>query len=307
MNTIERAYALAISLGIKTKSNTLRGILRAIKKNGHSEHNKANQVSVRNIKCKRISLSELCVPFQQRTYRVRRIDEYAHVAAALSAALGRDVIDRIGAVPNCYRGDAGESAASAARYGDAVRLEYGRYTMPHASHGHGGRNVVVNPHGVFVRRSEIIQACRLPTGWRWHSDNMGPYIRGHGVEDFHPEPRDIVLGLLTHDWSAAISKALANQEKRRQAIRTYLDERKGQRRERLLARISDKVIVTQSDAREMGACQQGINVWLASIGHRDAQEMPASKVFRHAIITGERFAIAAAIHAARRSIEKTQQ
>lgn len=76
------------------------------------------------------------------------------------------------------------------------------------------------------------------------------------------------------------------------------------RRLRLLARISNTVMVTRADAAATGACAAGIAAWCARVGAGDS--MTARDVVRLATETGERRAILAAIFACQRASMKPQ-
>lgn len=79
------------------------------------------------------------------------------------------------------------------------------------------------------------------------------------------------------------------------------ETKKESRRLRLLARISTAVLVTRADGRAIGACQAGIDGWCSRM-NITTDALPARDVVRLATQSGERQALAAALHACRKAL-----
>lgn len=201
---IDRATALAAAKGIKTQARTLKGVLAAIRKASAKPAKPATQARQRKL----IGINALLAGFDQGMARVRTIDPHQPILSAVSAALGQDQIGTIGAVPNNYRGRAEESVASATRQGDAILVFWGRVEMPRRPFGRGEKEIV--PDGTrIVRRRTLIEAIRLPAGWRWGADDLGPFVTGPGVEPYHPTGASLAQAIQTQDWTQIQAKAQA--------------------------------------------------------------------------------------------------
>ena len=95
------------------------------------------------------------------------------------------------------------------------------------------------------------------------------------------------------DSIAAI--CLEEEHKRRSALVKRATKR-DERRARLLARISEQIMVCRADARAVGACDAGINTYCTA--HNLADQIPARDLVRLAIATRQPLALRAAMHAA---------
>lgn len=208
-SAIDRARALAARRGVKTSAATLRGILAAIRRAGggrRAADEFLKWAHFRRIEAARAADIVEDLPRWQGRARERLLAPEAPIMAALAAALGADVTDTIGCVPNAYRGEARQSIAAARRYGDRVLLVYGRAAMPHASYGRGDRRVAADPDRVprgcravlLDRRDLLALLPRLRRGWRWTADRAGPAVyrapAGRASWSWHPTWDQIAAG-----------------------------------------------------------------------------------------------------------------
>ena len=146
--------------------------------------------------------------FNQGHARARTIDPHQPLLVAVSAAIGHDSIGSIGAVANSYRGPAMESVTSATRNGGAIMIFWGRVEMPHRPHGRGVKPIMPDGSQV-IRRSSIMEAIRLPAGWRWAADQDGPFVTGPGASTYHPTGASLAQAIQTRDWTQIQAKAQA--------------------------------------------------------------------------------------------------
>lgn len=304
---VTRARALADARGVKTAAGTLRGILRTLRGTHSSPPPPApparasRQISAANL------LGRDWSDWQARA-RTRTLPAAEPVRRAIHAAIAGRADQTIGAVPGAYRGEALASASAAVRHGRAVRLCWGRYSMPHRPHGRGYSIVTADSARTWVDAHDLMRAVRLPSGWRWHADRHGPYISGLGVTDYHPSGDEIVRAVQSGTWSAVIAAAhalaatrakIAAQERDRMRAHRWQAPARRDRRARLLARLAATLPVTRADAAAAGNCPAGISSWLARVGHPDADSLPLGDVVRLATETQEPRAIASALAAAR--------
>ena len=116
-------------------------------------------------------------------------------------------------------------------------------------------------------------------------------------------------GALDWEHGASYAEIIAERDRKLElaAVRETAarETARDQRRLRLLARISARVLVSREDAAAVGACRAGIDGWCERVGIApDVASVPARDVFRLATQSGERRAIAAGIMAARRALSQ---
>jgi hypothetical protein len=308
MNTVERAKVLAATRGIKTSAKTLRGLMAALRgsktvsrpgwrsSGKYSYYDDTQRATANTV----VAVADLIKPFNQGRARTRLIDEHEPLRAAVSAALGDDVIGWIEAMPNSYRAQAEASACSAVRHGDAIHIVWGRFTCPHRPHGHGGKDIIPSRDKI-VRRRELMQAIRLPHGYRWATDRYGPHITGSDITDYHPTGREMADAIASKSWDAVIAKGRAFTEKRRLAKIEQRNKTKIDRAARLLARIGHNLQVSRADAKSQGYCDAGIAAWCNRAGITpDVKSMSAKQLMELASKTNEPRVAVAVLAAARR-------
>jgi len=293
IETLDRALSIAAARGVKTNAKTLKGVLRALRGTKTSPRKPYKIAPNRQ----EVSVSTLVAGFDQGRARTRLIDAHRPLADAISAALGADRIGSIGNMPNSYRGSAEESCSSATRQGDAILISYGRLIMGHASNGAGSRDLI--PSGAqFVRRSKIMEAIRLPAGYRWGTDGNGAYIYGGGIADYHPTPAELAAAISNADFSSIISAGHALAAKRAYNALDQKGKSRIDRAARLLARIGD-IAVTRADSYEAGNCQEGTDSFCHQNGIA-ANAVSSKKLLE--LAPGNPRVIAAIYTAARRAV-----
>lgn len=286
MTKKERAQNLIDRLGIRTRAQTLSGMLASIRRRA------ADVLAARQwppvpvsrgsaAGMRRISVSALLAECEsgqwQARARARTRDDHAPILAALGALVGGCVTDRVDAVPNAYRYPAYSSYASARRYGRVVVLSYGRVQCPRRPYGHGGATCEATPGpcSVYVEARDLARLLpRLPRGWRWGADRLGLRVERDGWS-YHPSWAE-----LRGDLIAAASAAYDRQRERIRAGR----------RMRLLARLSSAV-ATMADAVDAGYCEPGIRAWCADRGIDPAGSVPISTLIRDRDARAQRVAL----------------
>lgn len=178
-----------------------------------------------------------------------------------------------------------------------------------------GREVVLeNYRGREVYRAKFQKGAQFGHPACTHgdlycvADALDETVR-HRFNDKHEHTGYAVRFGAEWDHGATTADCVAEHNRKVDLIaaraRARTETQKEQRRLRLLARISDRVIVTRDDARAVGACAAGIAGFCKRVGIADdVVGVPARELFRMAQATGERQAIAAGIMAARRAIQQ---
>lgn len=209
---IDRATALAAAKGIKTKAQTLKGLLAAIRKAPAKPAKPATQARKRWV----VGIDKLLDGYNQQPARLRLIDPHAPLLAVVSATVGRDAIGTVGYMPHRYTRQALESVASATRQGGALLVCWGRMEMPRSPYGVGTKPIVPNGSEI-MRRREITQAIRLPAGWRWGAGEGGPFVTGPGVNAYYPTGYEIAWAVQNKDWTQIQAQAQAKAQAQAQA------------------------------------------------------------------------------------------
>ncbi len=302
MTPLNRAKKLARRMGVETRAESLKGILRACKSASYAPQKFPPKKALPM--APRITPADLARPWKQERARVRRCGPYLPLIQALSAALGAPQIENISNVPNSYRGTAEESVCSAKRQGQAVRVSWERAIMGKTSHGTGSRPYY--PTNQFVLARDLLRWVAPPRGYRWRVDDNGPYVTGPDVDDYHVSGNDLALIIQsTPQARAAMWQVILNVGRENTAARKL--QRAATRRERLLARISTKLAAKIQDATECGYCQAGIATWRQQAGiDPSATEIPLRDLFAVATKTGERRALTVAYHVARKALRAQQ-
>jgi hypothetical protein len=175
--------------------------------------------------------------------------------------------------------------------------------MPHASYGRGSRDVRSTAADPWVDARDIALALRLPRGWQWDADRYGAMVRR--IDDpevnHHPTGEDLAEAFcgepLASAWCAAAERAAAERGAMAHTAR----------RERLLARLSSRIMVSRDDAVRAGYCRAGIERWCRAAGiPADTTEISTRQLMRLAQQTGEPRAIRVAVLAARRAFEQSR-
>jgi len=188
----------------------------------------------------------------------------------------------------------------------------GKYkTYPAIWHNAGarweGRSVVLeNSRGAEVARVRVpLSAC---FDGLIHGD-LYALKTVTGVDRYGVEGKTgvaIPAGFAGWEHGATVDECRAEIENKRQIARERDENvrlgKRDQRRLRLLARISRRVMVSRDDAAATGACRAGIDAWCMRVGV-ESDLMPAADVYQLAIQSNERRAIAAAIWACRKAIQ----
>lgn len=298
---LARAISLAQRLGIQTRANTLKGLIRACQ--GASLRPQAWPPMKRPLpSSRRLSVAALAKGWDQKRWRVRTIDPFMPLYRAVQAVLGENYIDTVGAVPNAYRGDAQESVCTAQRVGQAVMVAWDRAEMAHTSHG-AGRREYLPASRQFIMARDLLQAFRPPQGYQWRLDLHGICLTGPDIADFHPLASDLAA-IARPDprsredvWNDCLEAARENMRRRKA-------QSAASRAERLLARISGKLTATVQDARQCGFCERGIAIWREQAGiPDDATEIPLRDLVAAAARTGDCRALVVAHHVARRALD----
>jgi len=219
MNTnrtpVQRALALASRRGVKTQARTLTGILKALRKAPSSTPTPARRFSPSPM-TKRGDIPALRAGFDQGRAKTRLINQFAPLAAVVSAALGQDVYANIPHVPHSYRGKAEASYAVAGRFGQAVVYAYGRTTCGHAPYGSGSTVLGATPgYGYALRAAEVRAILpRLPAGYRWSADKYGVRIvRLSDQADYHPQVTELADIIRFRKHETYLVRAIDNLER----------------------------------------------------------------------------------------------
>jgi hypothetical protein len=209
------------------------------------------------------------------------------------------------------------SKSAAVMYGkggcEAREYPYGGRYKTYAAVWHNagarweGRSVVLeNSKGVEVARVRVpLDAC---FSGLIHGD-LYALRTDTGVDRYGVEGKTgvaIPAGFAGWEHGATVEECYAEIERKRQIARDR-DEiarlgKRDMRRLRLLARISKQVMVSRDDAAASGSCRAGIDAWCKRVGV-ESDRLPAADVYRLAIESNERRAIAAAIVACRRAVQ----
>jgi len=203
--SVEAAIKLAAEKNVKTSAKTVKGILKAIKSAGV----KRNMDKSKGLPAKHrvsVSIDDLVKGFNQSKFRSRTMDIYHPLFVVISAVMGEDWISMIHSVPNSYRGNATQSCASAVRCGDAILVEYGRYSMEHSSYGSSSKKLIPNGR-CFIRRRDVLNALpNLPMGYQWITDSRGALIAGSEIISYRPSGEEIADAIKSKTWDEVIQQ-----------------------------------------------------------------------------------------------------
>lgn len=256
IDKLTRARALAARCGVQTRAATVRGVLAAIRKHG----TRAPTARPVRAQCTRwVTVDELSGPYAfDRGARVRTLPDGAALMAAIAVAVtGRPVTDTGQIMPGRYRGDAYESLCAASPCGRVIRVLYTRPVCPVRSGG-GSRVVTADHAPTLIRTRDILRALpRLPAGWRWSADNLGPLIRVDGLPDWHPTFETTRAAMLERDpgWITRAAESFWIQRGYRDDGLAVIPLAKA------LRESHPDLRVTLADSMRAGNCEAGTRAW----------------------------------------------
>lgn len=293
-NHITRAQDLAARRGVATKAKTLRGLLAALRKRGHTATKPLpGTTTAAKRRCyysRPADLAALISGHDQGRARTRTHHPFAPLAALISAALGVDVTDTVPMMPNNYRGAAEASYAASARIGKAVLIQYGRATCGKTSYGGSSTMRAAPSISSAIHRDDALKLLpRLPAGYRWGADNNGPrIIRISDGADYHPTTDQlgymVSAAFQPHDIIGWITTLAENAERR-------LAELAGQAATKAAEdEFARSGYVCRSDSLRAGNCAAGTDAWIKNHGLDPLRHYPARAV--RAIADSERVRIA---------------
>ncbi len=300
---LTRAKAVARARGVQTKAATVAGVLKACRRPGMRPAVPVHRAAPsRRVAASIIVDAEAQAPRD----RARTLPAAAPLRAALGAALGAAHYDSIERVPNCYRGTAYASYASAERIGRAVLVNWGRTACRAASHGRG-EDIVYPTGSVFVLAHELLALLPFRRTIRWYADELGPYIKARGLGNgYHPTGEQLRDLISTGDYRSILAAGRELASYRRETARRNAATRKADiarrrayaARLRRIAAANPGLVVTVSDAQAAGHCRAGALAWARQHGIRGEQCQLATLL---PFAMGDRRVGAAIVAAVRRS------